>query len=221
MTVWYRIGYTLSWVVAKLFCSYQIVNREAMLRAEGGLLVASNHVSFLDPPFVGIGFRHAVYYFARKTLFDHPVANFILTRINAIPVDQDKPELSILKKVIQLLKSGEKVVLFPEGERTWDGVIKEQGEPGIGMILSKAKVPVLPVRLFGAEKALPRGGKKIHRHPVVLVVGEPVDLSALIEDKSLSTKDKYQMIADRIMTEIRALELPEGTLLSSSSTAPE
>ena len=209
MGFWYWFWYTFSKIFAKVVCSYRFVNREAMLNAEGGMLVASNHVSFLDPPLVGIGFKQPVYYFARKTLFDHPVANWILTRINALPVDQQKPELSILRKVINLLKDGEKVVIFPEGERSWDGTIKDKGEPGVGMIVSKAKVPVLPVRIFGAEKSLPRGSKKVKRHPVVTVVGEPVDFTEVIEDKSLSTKERYQTIADRIMDEIRALELPE------------
>ncbi len=218
MNFWYWIVYTFTRIVAKLLCSYQIVNREAMLRAEGGLMIASNHVSFLDPPLVGIGFHQSIYYFARKTLFDHPAANWILTRINALPVNQDKPELSALRKTINLLKSGEKVVLFPEGERTQGGVLKEEGEPGIGMIVAKAKVPVLPVRLFGAEKVLPLGSKRVHRHPIVLVVGEPIDFSDTLADKDLKPKDRYQLIADQIMDAIRALELPDE--LAEKFTVP-
>jgi len=209
MNFWYWIGQTLSRMIAKVFCSYRIVNREAMTSAKDGLIVASNHVSFLDPPLVGIGFHQAVYYFARKTLFDHPLANWILTRVNALPVDQEKPELSVLRKTINLLKKGEKVVLFPEGERSWDGNMKEEGEPGIGMIVAKSKVPVLPVRFFGAEKALPRGSKILRCHPVTLVVGEPLDFSDTLADKSLGTKERYQLITDRIMEGIRALRLPE------------
>ena len=209
MNFWYWLVQTLTRIFAKVVCSYHIVNRDAMTKAEGGLLVASNHVSFLDPPLVGIGFRQAVHYFARKTLFDRPVANWFLPRINAIPINQDKPELSILRKVINLLKSGEKVVIFPEGERAWDGVMREEGEPGIGMIVARSKVPVLPVRIFGAEKALPRGSGTIRRHPVVLVVGEPIDFSEIIANKEMSSKDRYQLIADRIMGAIKVLELPE------------
>ncbi len=210
MNVWYWIGHRLSRLFAKLVCSYRVQDRERLENLPGGLLVVSNHVSFLDPPFVGAAFREPIWYFARKTLFDHPVANFILTRVNAIPVNQEKPELSSLKQVIALLKEGQKVLIFPEGERTFDGRIKSEGEPGVGMIVSKAKVPVLPVRLFGPEKALPRGSKKIKRHPATLVVGEPVDLDDLIADESLSTKDRYQAIANRIMAEIAALELRDS-----------
>ncbi len=210
MTIWYWIGHSLSKIFAKLVCSYRVQNKEGLETVEGGLLIASNHVSFLDPPLIGAAYRVPIFYFARKTLFDHPVANFIYRRVNAIPVNQEKPELSILKHVIGLLKKGEKVVIFPEGERTLDGRMKEEGQPGIGMIVTKANVPVLPVRLFGPEKALPRGSGKIRRHPVTLVVGEPIDFRDIVEDDSLSTKEKYQGIATRIMSAIAALELKDS-----------
>lgn len=209
MTFWYWMGHTLSRIIAKIFLSYRVYNQEALTSVEGGMLIASNHVSFLDPPLVGIAYRYPVHYFARKTLFDHPMANYILHRTNAIPVDQEKPELSILRKVIQLLKDDEKVVIFPEGERSFDGVMNPAGQPGIGMIVSKARVPVLPVRLFGPEKALPRGIKRLKRQPCAMVVGEPVDYTELIEDKSLSTKERYQKIAAHIMQEIAKLEMPD------------
>ncbi len=210
MNAWYWIGHRLSRLFAKLVCSYRVQNREGLENLPEGLLIASNHVSFLDPPFVGAAFREPLHYFARKTLFDHPVANYILTRVNAIPVNQEKPELSALKQVIALLQQGQKVLIFPEGERTLDGQLKSEGEPGVGMIVSRAEVPVLPVRLFGPEKALPRGSKRIKRHPATLVVGSPIDFGDLVSDPSLSTKERYQAIANRIMAAIAALELEDS-----------
>lgn len=207
MGILYWIGHTASRIAARFLFSMRVENREHLDRQpEGGLIVASNHVSFLDPPLVGGSFRRPIYYFARKTLFDHPVARFILPRVNALPVNQARPELSILKRVIQLLRGGETVLIFPEGERSRDGELRMQGQPGVGMIVSKAEVPVLPVRLFGPEKALPRGSKRIRRHPVTLVVGEPVEFDDILEDESMSTKEKYKGIADRIMRAIAALE---------------
>jgi 1-acyl-sn-glycerol-3-phosphate acyltransferase len=210
MNLWYWLGHSLSKLVAKLVCSFRVQDGERLRDLPDGLLIVSNHVSFLDPPFIGGAFREPLYYFARKTLFDHPVANFLFTRVNAIPVNQDKPELSALKLVIQLLKDGQKVLIFPEGERTLDGKLKTEGEPGVGMIVCKANVPVLPVRLFGPEKALPRGGKKLKRHPVTLAVGEPIALDDLVNDESFSGKDRYQAIANRIMAAIGALELRDS-----------
>lgn len=210
MNFWYWAGHTLAKIVAKLVCSFRVQHRERLEHLPDGLLIVSNHVSFLDPPFIGGAFREPLYYFARKTLFDHPVSNFLFTRVNAIPVNQDKPEISSLKLVIELLRQGKKVLIFPEGERSYDGIIKEKGEPGVGMILSKSGVPILPVRLYGPERALPRGSNKLRRHPVTLVVGERFTVDDLIADTSLSTKDRYQAIADRIMDSIRELKLEDN-----------
>jgi len=206
----YWLGHLGSRIFAKTVCSFRVQNREGLEAAEaadGGLVIASNHVSALDPPLVGCAFRIPIYFFARRTLFDHPVARYILTRVNALPVNQGRPEISVLKRIISLLKEGEKVLIFPEGERSWDGVLKEVGQPGIGMIVAKAEVPVLPVRLFGAEHALPRGAKRVKRHPVTLVVGEPIDFGELLKDPSMGAKERYQEISDRIMRAIAALEV--------------
>lgn len=197
-------------IFAKVYLSYRVVNRENILNLEeGGYVVASNHVSFLDPPMVGIAFPESIYYFARKTLFDHPVFGWVLRSIQAIPVNQAKPEMSTLKHIIQLLKDGEKVVIFPEGERSYDGIMKEKGQSGVGMMVEKSKAKVLPVRLFGPEEAMPRDSRKIKRVPVTLVVGEPIDMSDLINDRDLDKKARYEAITERIMDAIRALQCPE------------
>jgi hypothetical protein len=66
------------------------------------------------------------------------------------------------------------------------------------------------VRLFGPEKALPRGSKKLKRHPVTLAVGEIIELGDLVNDPALSSKDRYQAIANRIMGAIGAIELRDS-----------
>lgn len=206
----YWLGKNLSAIFAKTYLGYRVVGRENLLDLDGdhGYVVASNHVSFLDPPLVGIAFPENIYYFARKTLFRKPLVGWILRSIQAIPVDQERPEMSTLKYIIKLLKEGEKVVIFPEGERSRDGRFKEKGQSGIGMIVEKSRARVLPVRLFGPEKALPRDSKKVKRVPVTLVVGKPLDLEPLINDRDMDRKARYEAITASIMEAIRALELP-------------
>ncbi|MCL4110120.1 UNVERIFIED_CONTAM: hypothetical protein GTU68_016869 [Idotea baltica] len=204
----YWLGYTFFKFLTWFYGDYKVIHREKLCEDAEGLLIASNHVSFVDPPVVGIAYHDAIYYFARKTLFDHPIANWIFTRWRAIPVNQDKPEISSLKKVIALLKDGKKVVLFPEGERSWDGVIKEKAEAGIGMIVSKSRKPVLPVRIFGAEKVLARGKKWPVKGKIRLVVGDPMDFTEFLDSGELKGKALYEEISLRIMREIAKLELP-------------
>jgi len=200
MNTIYWVGHTLFRTFAKGFLSYRVVNEEKLIQ-KGGVLVVANHESFLDPPLIGVAFRDAIYYLARKTLFRGPTS-WLYPRWNAIPVDQDNPDMTSLKKIIKLLKNGERVLLFPEGERTLTGELGK-GEAGVGLIASKAKVPILPLRIKGAYEALPRGSGKLRRLPVTIVVGDPIDFSK--EELNVKGREAYQGISDRIMKEIDKL----------------
>ena len=110
MKTTYWFGHTIFRAAAKAFFRYQVVGRDKLI-TDGSVLIASNHESFLDPPLVGIAYNDSVYYLARKTLF-RGVTKWLYSRWNAIPIDQDAPDMSSLKKIIKILKSGEQVVVF-------------------------------------------------------------------------------------------------------------
>jgi 1-acyl-sn-glycerol-3-phosphate acyltransferase len=157
MNLSYWIGYKVFRTLARGWYDFRIVGAENM-RFSGSAIIAANHVSFLDPPVVGQVFDEPIHYFARKTLFDHPLAGKILRQWQAIPIDRDKPDTSSLKATIRLLKSGKKVLMFPEGTRSPDGSLGA-AEAGVGLFLAKTGAPVLPVRLYGTYEAYPRGAK--------------------------------------------------------------
>ncbi len=205
--IWYLVCSTLfRWAYIILF-RRKVVNREhldSIPEGEGALL-AANHVSFLDPPLVGTVGKYGVFYLARKTLFEsNRFMGFLYPRLNAIPVDQKRPEFGSLKKIIRLAQSGEKVVLFPEGERSRDGKMLP-GQPGVGLVIAKAKVPVIPFRIYGAYEAFPRGAKfpKLFTK-ITVVVGEPIRFT----DEELKVKDKdgYAALSQRVMDEIAKLD---------------
>ncbi|MCB1232175.1 MAG: 1-acyl-sn-glycerol-3-phosphate acyltransferase [Verrucomicrobiae bacterium] len=206
----YRLGYTLSNLVARLYFRRRVIHPEK-LAVPGGCLVVANHTSFLDPPMIGSAFPEAIHYMARKTLFSNKVADWIYRHCNAIPVNQERPELATIKRILQLVDQGEKVLIFPEGERTRDGQLKEKGAPGIGMLIAKSKKPILPVRLYGAYEAFPRGAKIPKPSRLTVVAGDLLDLSELIEDADLKGKELYQALSDRAMEAIAELKLPEVT----------
>jgi len=201
----YRFFRFLCWVVLKVGFKHKVVNRENLIE-DGPALIASNHVSFLDPPAVGVSFHNHINYLARKTLFKGFFA-WLLPRLYSIPVDRDGSDMSSLKKIISLLKAGERVLLFPEGTRSDDGEVKE-AEAGVGLVIAKSGAPVLPVRVFGAYEALSRHHEKVKFVPITVVVGEPVDFSD-IEAQGLKGKALYKAYADKTMEAIAALELPE------------
>ena len=90
---------------------------------------------------LGISYEDGIYFSTQDAVPGH--FKWALPLCQAIPIDQENPDAASLKHVIRLLKSGKRVLVFPEGSRTPDGKIHD-GMGGIGLILSKTKVPVQP-----------------------------------------------------------------------------
>ena len=200
---WYWAGYTLARIIAKLFFRFRVLHPERRI-PEGPVIIAMNHESYLDPPLAGIASGREVFFLARKTLLDVPVFNFLLPRLNVIPVDQEGTDRSALKALIRILKSGEGTVVFPEGERTLDGELLP-AQPGLGFVVAKTLAPVLPMRIFGAHEAMPRGGGYVKPHRITIVIGEPIHFTQ--NDGATRGKELYQNLSDRVMQAIAALEL--------------
>ena len=199
----YRLGHSLFRAAARGFFNFNVIGADKMAFS-GPALIASNHVSFLDPPFVGSAFDEALYFFARKSLFDHPVAGSILRAWQTIPIDRDKPDASSLKATIRLLKSGKKVLIFPEGTRSLDGQL-QKAEAGVGLFIAKSAAPVLPVRIFGAYEAFPRGAKFPRPVQITLVVGDLYQPD--LKGQAAQGRDLYQALADDVMQRIGGLTL--------------
>ena len=200
----YWVGYTLFRSAGKAFYNLQLVNPEKLVN-EGGVMMAANHESFLDPPLIGISHPENVTYLARKTLFTG-LSKWLYTKWDAIPIDQENPDMTGLKNIIKAIKGGKKVVMFPEGERTWDGELNA-ALPGVGLIIAKSLATVQPMRIFGAREALPRGSGKMNMAQIAVVVGDPIYFTKE-ELKQYKGKVGYQAIADRVMAAIAAIEDP-------------
>ena len=202
---WMRWMYWLGWMsfgaAYRTLFGLRLEGMENLITS-GPVLIASNHQSFLDPPLIGNLYKDEMVFFARKTLFKGP-AKWVYPQWNAIPVDQDRPDMSSMKAVIRKLKEGWRVLVFPEGQRTLDGEIGEAA-PGVGLIAVKAGVPIQPVRIDGADKALPRGSGKVRLARITVTVGQPIILSPE-ELKSYSGKEGYEALTTRIMDAIKAL----------------
>jgi 1-acyl-sn-glycerol-3-phosphate acyltransferase len=199
----YWLGHRMFRAIADGFFRYRVIGRER-LQIPGGALLVCNHASFVDPPMVGIALDEDIYYLARKSLMSNAVVKAVYLAWNSIPVDQDRPDMTGLKNIVRLLKADEKVLIFPEGARTLTGEM-ERGEPGVGLIVAKSGVPVIPCRLFGTYEALPRGGKMIHPSEVTLVVGNTWNYDPA--NYKETGKELYQRISDDLMAEIAALTL--------------
>ncbi len=197
----YWLGWMAFGAAFRTLFGLRIVGRENLI-TEGPVLVASNHQSFLDPPLIGNLYDTEMVFLARKTLFVG-FFKWLYPQWNAIPVDQDRPDMSSLKTIIRRLKEGHRVLVFPEGARTLDGEIGEAA-PGIGLIAAKSGAVIQPVRISGAREALPRGSARIRFARITVSVGPPIRLTA--EDlQATAGKEGYERITEKIMRAIAAL----------------
>ena len=195
----YWLGWMSFGAAFRTIFGLRIIGAENLV-TEGSVLVASNHESFLDPPLIGNLYKTEMYFLARKTLFKGP-AKWVYPRWNAIPVDQDRPDMASLKTIIRRLKEGHRVLVFPEGARTLDGELGPAA-PGVGLIAAKSGAVIQPVRIRGAREALPRGSSRIRFARISVTVGKPIRLTPEEIKQASSGKEGYDLIAKRIMAAI-------------------
>jgi len=198
----YWITRSLAHLVGLLFFRHRTLHRERIPES-GGALIVSNHVSYLDPPVIAVAFRQPIYCLARKSLFKG-FLGWLLPHIQVMPVDRGKGDLNGLKRILTLLKEGNRVLIFPEGTRSPDGTL-QGAEPGIGFIIAKCEVPVIPLRIFGAHECWPRGAKFPSPGRITVVPGPPVDFSRI--PANLAGRERHQACADQVMKALAEIQL--------------
>ena len=199
MRPFYRLAYNLVGIELA-WHRIRIEGRENV--PQGGCLIVSNHVSFMDPTTVGWAVAREIYYLGRKSLFKPPFWSWFLPICNVLPIDQNGRDISGLRRIIKMLKEGHAVLLFPEGTRSPDGAL-QPAEPGAGLVAIKAAVPILPVRVFGTFESLSRHTKQLRFHPIRVVIGQPY-LPTISPDKT--EKPSYALVAQEMMDRIAALK---------------
>jgi 1-acyl-sn-glycerol-3-phosphate acyltransferase len=182
------------------------------LPLSGGFLVAANHTSFLDPPFIGCQVTRQIAYFARKTLWHGRFSSWWFDSVGTIPVDRDGgQDVSAIKRVLKAIKENRGLILFPEGTRSFDGTL-QTAKAGVGLIACRTQVPVVPVRIFGSFEAFGKGVKFPRLGTRVTVVfGRPILPSTY--DVPTAGKERYQIASERIMAEIAQLQPPTVTVI--------
>ena len=133
------------------------------LRTEGGpyvprsgpALVVANHQSFLDPVAIGLAFPRPLIYLARKSLFRNPVFSWLIRSLNAVPIDQQGIGKEGIRTILEQLRLGKAVIVFPEGERTLTGRMNPL-KPGVHLLIKRTQAPIIPVGIAGAYDAWPR-----------------------------------------------------------------
>jgi 1-acyl-sn-glycerol-3-phosphate acyltransferase len=169
------------------------VKGEENLPKEGGVLLVSNHISFLDPCLIGDGSPRRTSFMAKAELFENKLLNWLLRGVDCFPVRRGEADTSAIKNVLSQLKEGRCVVIFPEGTRSPDGELLE-AEEGAAMLATRTGCPVVPVYVSGTNRMLDRKGR-LHRARVSMAIGEPFTLP-----KSMPREEAATELMRRIAT---------------------
>jgi 1-acyl-sn-glycerol-3-phosphate acyltransferase len=148
----------------------------------GPLIVACNHVSYLDPPALGAAMPRPVAYMAKQELFRIPVLGPVITGLNAFPVDRSRGDGAAIKRAVGVLRTGAALGIFPEGTRNKDGTVKPQS--GVALLHYLTGAPILPAYVDGTGNA-----KRLAR--VSVVFGEPVRFATPGEKASREEMAKW------------------------------
>jgi 1-acyl-sn-glycerol-3-phosphate acyltransferase len=195
------IGASLSAMVCRIFGRWQVIGRENIPKT-GGVLLCGNHVSYIDPPALGARANgRPVHFMAKLELFQIPILGLLIKAVGAFPVKRGTADRAALKKAIELLQSGEVVGMFPEGQRSLDGTLLP-AEAGVGMIVLRAKVPVIPVGLVNSNKLLPPHSIFPKFTRLKVVYGKPVPLEDLYDKGG---REAIEEVGKRIMAAIAEL----------------
>jgi 1-acyl-sn-glycerol-3-phosphate acyltransferase len=154
---------------------------------KGAFILVSNHQSYLDPIFCAAPIKRHSSFLARDTLFTNWFFGPLISSVNAIPVKLGEPDIAAMRKVLEKLKKGGGVTIFPEGTRTFDGKITPF-KPGLGLLARRGAAPIVPVVIDGAFECWPRNKKLFTPGRIHVTYGKPITVQQVKDmgDKKLA-----------------------------------
>jgi 1-acyl-sn-glycerol-3-phosphate acyltransferase len=144
----------------------------------GPVVIAPNHVSYMDPVLVTIPIRRVLHYMALEPFFRVPALGALMRWCRAFPVQEGEPDRAAVRTALRLLQQGEPLVIFPEGGRSPDGSL-QPFRPGAFRLALAVGAPVVPVTITGAFEAWPPGRRLPRSGRVSITYHPPVDAAAL------------------------------------------
>ena len=166
---------------------------------EGGVLLVSNHQSYLDPVLLAVKLKRPMSYLAKSELFKNPAFAWLIRSLNAFPLRQGKGDKGAIEETIRRLQQGHLLAVFAEGTRTEDGNLGPI-QRGVALVVRRAAVPIVPVVLDGSFQSWPKGAKLFHSHPIRVLYGPALQIEGLKGDAIVDLVDKT---LHRMLDEVR------------------
>ena len=199
MKILYYTGWSITRVLSKLLFRIRVRGREHMPKS-GGFILATNHISWYDPPLVGSWAGRQVYFFAKSELFKIPLLGWAIRRTNALPVKRGTVDRKSIEASVSVISQGYGLTFFPEGTRSKTDKFLDP-KPGLGLLAVRAKCPIVPGYVHGANKLK---DCFLGRERLVVVFGEP--LSAEWVASFPDNKEGYIRLSAAVMERIGDLK---------------
>ena len=203
--VMYTVLHTVVPPIAKLIWRPNVRGLERV-PSQGGVLLASNHLSFADSVVIPVVVPRKVVFLAKSDYFTGSGLKGAVSRtwfggLGMLPVDRDdsKAALASLDTALEVLGRGEAFGIYPEGSRSRDGRLY-RGRTGVAHLALTAGVPVVPVGLIGTDRLQPVGSRLPRRVKVTVAFGEPIEVAGEYDGVPLGRARRE--LTDRIMTAI-------------------
>jgi 1-acyl-sn-glycerol-3-phosphate acyltransferase len=169
--------------------------------ARGGVLLAPNHISDIDPPVVNLSLFRPLWFMAKSELFDIKILGPLIRFSQAFPVERGGADRAALRRAAQLLQNDQAVVVFPEGRLSQNGELQPL-LPGVTMLALHAGVPIIPVGISGSNKVLPFSEivPRPSLEPLRVHFGKPLEFSDL---KELPPREQREQSTLRLEVALR------------------
>jgi 1-acyl-sn-glycerol-3-phosphate acyltransferase len=179
----YEICKALCFLLIRLFARIEVKGRE-IFPQEGPFILASNHISNLDPGVVGMLCPRQLNYLAKEELFRNKLVGAFLGKINAIPVKRGHADLHVLRLSLKILKD-RPLLIFPQGTRAAN---YDSFKTGVGFLYKKSQVPVIAAKIYGTDKILPKGAKFLRFGKIKVIYSKVEGLNAADSREAITAK---------------------------------
>lgn len=205
---WYALWQQVAGILFIVVFGIRVFHRER-LPAAGGVLVVSNHQSYLDPILAAAGMPRVFHPMARESLFRFAPFGWLIRSLYAFPVRRASADMGAIREALRRLKGDGVVLMFPEGTRTRDGAIGRL-HAGPVTLAVRAGVPIVPAVVDGAFEAWPRTSLLPRPHRILVAFGPPVSAAeaAAGEPEAVMATLRERMVD--LQAELRRLRQGEG-----------